>query len=230
MSCDFLSPSKTNDNRPMTRQLLYFHDPMCSWCWAFRPVWTDLCNQLPRDLTVRRIVGGLAPDNDESMSPDMRLKLKGIWQTIQDRVPGTRFNFEFWEKCTPRRSTYNACRAVLAAAQLSSAHEEPMIHAIQHAYYLDARNPSDISTLVYLAVEIGLDRTLFAAEIQSPSVQGQLHDEITFARSAPINGFPSLVVQTPSGLHPVDLAYRDAAPMLRQIETILTTGNESSSS
>lgn len=229
MSCGFRSPPNTNDNCHMTTQLLYFHDPMCSWCWAFRPVWTDLCDQLPRELTVRRVVGGLAPDSDESMSPDTRLKLKGIWQTIQERVPGTRFNFEFWEKCTPRRSTYNACRAVLATARLSRAHEEPMIDAIQRAYYLDARNPSDISILVDLAVEIGLERTLFAAEIQSPSVQGQLHDEITFAHSAPINGFPSLVVHTPSGLHPVNLDYRDATTMLRQIETILTIVNGSSS-
>jgi len=229
MSCDFRSSRKSNDNCPMTTKLLYFHDPMCSWCWAFRPVWTDLCNQLPRDLTVRRVVGGLAPDSDEPMSLDMRLKITGIWHTIQERVPGTRFNFEFWEKCTPRRSTYNACRSVLAAARLSNAHEEPMIHAIQQAYYLGARNPSDIGTLVDLAVEIGIDRTLFATEIQSPSVQEQLHVEITFARSAPINGFPSLVVHTPSRLHPVHLDYLDAAPMLRQIETILARVNGSSS-
>ena len=207
----------------MTTELLYFHDPMCSWCWAFRPVWTDLCNQLPRDLTVRRVVGGLAPDSDEPMSLDMRLKLKGIWQTSQERVPGPRFNFAFWEKCAPRRSTYNACRAVLAAARLSPVHEEPMIHAIQQAYYLDARNPSDISTLVDLAVEIGLDRALFSAEIQGAAVQAPLHDDVTFARSASLNGFPSLVVHTPSGLHPVNLDYRDSAPMLQQIELILLT-------
>ncbi len=203
----------------MTTELLYFHDPMCSWCWAFRPVWTDLCKQLPRGLTVRRVVGGLAPDSDEPMAPDMRVKLKGIWQTIQERVPGTQFNFAFWEKNTPRRSTYNACRAVLAAARLSPAHEEPMIHAIQHAYYLAARNPSDISTLVDLATAIGLDRALFSAEIQGAAVQAALHDEITFARRAPVNGFPSLVVHTPSGLHPISLDYRDAAPMRLQIET-----------
>lgn len=221
MSCVFRAPLKTNDNCPMTTELLYFHDPMCSWCWAFRPVWTDLCKQLPRDLTVRWVVGGLAPDSDEPMAPDMRLKLKGIWQTIQERVPGTQFNFAFWEKNTPRRSTYNACRAVLAAARLSPANEEPMIHAIQRAYYLEARNPSDISTLVDLAAAIGLDRTLFSTEIQGAAVQAALHDEITFARSAPINGFPSLVVHTPSGLHPVNLDYRDAEPMRRQVETML---------
>jgi putative protein-disulfide isomerase len=61
-----------------------------------------LCNQLLMDLTVWRVVGGLAPDSDEPMSPVIRLKLKGIWQTIPESVPGTRFNFAFWDNCAPR--------------------------------------------------------------------------------------------------------------------------------
>ena len=79
----------------MTSELRHFHDPMCSWCWAFRPVWVALCAQLPADVAVRRVVGGLAPDSDAPMPPEMRLKLQDVWRTIQARVPGTRFNFSF---------------------------------------------------------------------------------------------------------------------------------------
>jgi len=67
----------------MTTELLYFHDPVCSWCRVFRPVWTSLCAQLPADLALRRVVGGLAPDSDALMPPEMRVKRKGVWQTIQ---------------------------------------------------------------------------------------------------------------------------------------------------
>ena len=122
--------------------------------------------QLPTDVTLRKVVGGLAPDNDQPMPEEMRMKVKGFWRTIQETVPGTRFNFAFWENCTPRRSTYNACRAVLAAARLSPRHEDLMIEAIQHAYYLDARNPSDVATLTDLAGTIGLDRERFLVEIR----------------------------------------------------------------
>lgn len=76
--CPHCRKSVVCSNRLMTIELLYFHDPMCSWCWAFRPVWTDLCTQLPAGVTVRRVVGGLAPDSDAPMPPDMRVKLKGI--------------------------------------------------------------------------------------------------------------------------------------------------------
>ena len=206
----------------MATELLYLHDPMCSWCWAFRPAFTALVEQLPAPLTLRKVVGGLAPDNDQPMTAEMRAKLKGIWQTIQQAVPGTRFNFAFWENCTPRRSTYNACRAVLAAGRLSPGHEDRMVDAIQRAYYLDARNPSNVDTLIDLAAEIGLDRARFAAEIASDGVEARLREEVAFARREPFHGFPSLAVRAGQELHPVDVDYRDAAPMRRQIEAILS--------
>lgn len=103
----------------MPLHLYYFHDPMCSWCWAFSPLWNEIVKGLPDHVMAKRVLGGLAPDTDQPMPADMRDKIKGIWQTIQQTVPGTPFNFEFWEKCTPRRSTYPACRAVIAARKQS---------------------------------------------------------------------------------------------------------------
>ena len=205
----------------MTTELLHFHDPMCSWCWAFGPTWTQLRAQLPDGVAVRRVVGGLAADSDVPMEPAMRAKLQSVWRTIQMHVPGTRFNFDFWQSCTPRRSTYNACRAVLAAKRLVTDSEEQMILAIQEAYYLQARNPSDLSTLIEIAQGIGLDAEAFAAEVSGAAIEAQLQEELHFAREAPINGFPSLVLRTPSGPHAIDLDYLDAAPMLQKIQTAL---------
>jgi putative protein-disulfide isomerase len=202
-------------------ELIHFHDPMCSWCWAFRPTWQKLRAQLPADLPVRRVVGGLAPDSDVPMEPAMRAKLESIWQMIQARVPGTQFNFDFWTHCTPRRSTYNACRAVLAAKRLAPESEEAVIFAIQEAYYLQAKNPSDLSVLVDVAQGIGLDATAFAAELSGAAVEAALQAELAFARQAPINGFPSLVLRTASGMQPIGLDYLDAAPMLAQIQAAL---------
>lgn len=202
-------------------ELLHFHDPMCSWCWAFRPTWQQLREQLPADLPVRRVVGGLAPDSEVPMDAATRAKLQSIWQMIQTRVPGTHFNFDFWTQCTPRRATYNACRAVLAAQQLDPAAEEAMILAIQQAYYLQARNPSDISTLVELAAEIGLDGGAFAGALSGPQVAARLQAEVGLARHAPINGFPSLLLRTPRGLQPITIDYTDATPMRLQIEATL---------
>lgn len=197
--------------------LLYFHDPMCSWCWAFRPTWQTIRAGLPPDIAVRRVLGGLAPDDPEPMPPELRNIVRQIWATVQDVVPGTEFNFDFWERCSPRRSTYPACRAVIAARRQGSSYEEPMIFAIQRAYYLQARNPSDETTLVELAGEIGIDPAVFLNDLFAPDLQQELLSEIELTRERRVRGFPALILQHGDEFREIAVEYDDAALSLREI-------------
>jgi putative protein-disulfide isomerase len=203
--------------RRMAATLYYAHDPMCSWCWAFRPAWERITSALPEKIEVRRILGGLAPDSQEPMSPDMQLFLQQTWRNIERRVPGTRFEYRFWQDCTPRRSTYPACRAVIAAKCQAPGFEEPMIHAIQRAYYLQARNPSDAGVLVQLAGEIGLDTERFAFDSGTAQTHDRLMEEIAFGRAIGVQGFPSLVLQGRDGYRPLSYDYNDPEVVLAQL-------------
>ena len=40
---------------------------------------------------------------------------KSNWKRIQEVIPGTKFNYDFWTLCEPKRSTYPSCRAVICA-------------------------------------------------------------------------------------------------------------------
>lgn len=95
--------------------LYYAHDPMCSWCWAFRPVLQALRAELPVNINWVSLLGGLAPETTEPMPDQTKQFIQGQWQKIQQMVPNTEFNFDFWTACDPKRSTYPACRAVIAA-------------------------------------------------------------------------------------------------------------------
>jgi putative protein-disulfide isomerase len=204
----------------MTLTLYYFHDPMCSWCWAFRPRWQEITAGLPDHVGYRRVLGGLAPDTDQAMPKEMQAKLRAIWQTIQQTVPGTPFNFEFWEKCAPRRSTYAACRAVIAARRQHPGCEENMILAIQQAYYLEARNPADRNTLIELAVEIGLDKAHFAWDMDSPAVHEELLAEIEFTRRLEVKGFPTLLLEKEGVFTAIPHDYHDAGAVLDQVKRL----------
>ena len=202
----------------MLYNLYYFYDPMCSWCWAFRPLWKGIVAGLPVNVSGQRVLGGLAPDTDQAMSMDMQIKLRGIWQKIQETVPGTPFNFEFWEKCAPRRSTYAACRAVIAARRQASRYEETMILAIQQAYYLEARNPADMSTLIELANEIGLDRALFSTDMESSAVHETLLKEIGFTNKLGVKGFPTLLLEKEGVFTAIQHEYIDIITVLHQVK------------
>ena len=126
----------------MSNRLIYVHDPMCSWCWGFTDTYQSLVKRLPEDLTVLRLLGGLAPDSDEVMNESTQMMIQQAWQRIEQMIPGKQFNYDFWTKCKPRRATYPACRAVIAAREQGDKYDVLMTSRIQQAYYQQARNPS----------------------------------------------------------------------------------------
>lgn len=200
------------------KRLYYVHDPMCSWCWAYRPVLDTLKTRLPDSISWRNLLGGLAPDSHEPMPPQTRDMVMNHWRRIQDEL-GTPFNFGFWTRCQPRRSTYPACRAVLAAAEFDQ--EEAMIDAIQRAYYLHAQNPSDEDTLLDLAEELGIDRSGFQRVLRSTKINDELLRQVGQARSWQVRSFPSLVLAQDGRIDAVPVNYRDAVPTLEAIRALL---------
>ena len=200
-------------------KLYYVHDPMCSWCWGFSPTRQIVRENLPDGIEWISLLGGLAPDSDESMTDETKGYIQKAWRTIQERIPGTEFNFDFWNKCAPRRSTYPACRAVIAARNTSADSELSYILALQKAYYLRAMNPSDTDTHLTLANELGLDASVFEQHLLDPKTHQTLLDEIAFARSIGGDSFPSLIiVDAQSQAHSLKIHYTDPQRILDDIQ------------
>ncbi|QUX89941.1 DsbA family protein [Marinomonas sp. A3A] len=208
----------------MTATLIYCYDPMCSWCWGFRPTWTKLQKALQDlvdadQLTIQPMLGGLAIDSDVAMSDEMKGKLEATWKNIQSTL-GTEFNFDFWKTALPRRSTYPACRACYVARDIGL--EEEMYHAIQEAYYLNAKNPSDLDTLVECAEHIGMNADGFQKTMQHVKNKRLLEEEIEQARHLGLNSFPSLALLLGDKLTPIPLDYKDHSSMLNAIKKALS--------
>lgn len=197
--------------------LYYIHDPMCSWCWAFRPVWSQIQAQLPEAETVKYLLGGLAPDSNMPMTLSMQAEIQAHWETIQKKVPGTLFNFHFWTCCKPRRSTYPACRAVIATRKQKPSLEDEMIRLIQETYYLDARNPSDDDTLIDLAQALDMDTDLFRIDLNAPETQNMLLAEIRSCQGMGVRCFPGLVLESNGDYQQIHIDYNDADKILQQI-------------
>jgi len=191
---------------------------MCSWCWGYRPTAERLFASLPANIRLEKVLGGLAPDSDQPMPQHLREALPDAWRRIQGML-GTEFNFDFWTECKPRRSTYPACRAVLAAGLQQQA--DAMILAIQKAYYLRAMNPSDNETLVLLADELQLDARKFAADMISNGLEQELRRQLDFARRSPISGYPSLVIELNGQLTPVTQDYTSHEKTLEHIALLV---------
>ena len=207
------------------RTLYLVHDPMCSWCYAFAPAWRRIEAGLPETVVREYVLGGLAPDSDQPMPPALQAYIQQNWRRIQETVPGTEFNFEFWTRCRPRRSSYPACRAVLAAKHFGAHHEEPMIEKIQTAYYRQARNPSDVETLCELAGELGIDAGAFRAWMESEACQAELEAQIEKTDALGVTGFPSLVLATDDRLSVIPHDYTDPMVTLRALDNTISSSD-----
>jgi putative protein-disulfide isomerase len=205
----------------MVTTLYYIHDPMCSWCYAFDSSLTALQKELPDFIRIKKIAGGLAPDTTNPMPVELQQKIQETWRRIEQTVPNIQFNNEFWIINTPVRSTYPACRAVLAARQQGADFEDKMIGAIQTAYYQMAKNPSLQSTLLECALDVGLDADRFTNDITSDEIEEELQNEIRIARKLGVITYPSLLLEHNGRLFPVDVDYIDHETMIREIVSIL---------
>jgi len=190
---------------------------MCSWCWAYRPCLLKLRENLPEEIAWQNVLGGLAPDSDQPMPGQTRQMVQSHWRQIQATV-GTEFNFDFWTKCQPRRDTYKACRAVIAASNQHA--EETMIEAIQKAYYLRAMNPSEPETLADLAAELGLDRERFAEDMAAVQTETELQRQLSLRDRLRVRSFPSLVLRNGSAFTAIAHDYNDFHGTLTKILTL----------
>lgn len=202
----------------MIYTLYHVHDPMCSWCYAFKPTLDELRKNLGENLKLVHVVGGLAKHSDEIMPKDMQEKIESIWYEIED-VVGTKFNHDFWKDCLPRRSTYLACQATILARYEGK--EDEMIEAIQEAYYKKAKNPSDASTLIELAKQIGMDEKKFEEDLKSQKIEDDLQNELNLRRSLYVKSFPSLILKYKKELYPINIKYNDYKTMLNQINDMV---------
>ena len=209
-----------------TATLYYAHDPMCSWCWGFRPVWqalqAALADKAPGKVRIHYLLGGLAADTDQPMPEEMQINIRDTWRSIQKEIPGTRFNLDFWTQCQPRRSTWPACRAIIACRMQAPEREADMLLGIQQAYYLQARNPSDLDVLCDIAAQTGLDVAVFRNNILSDACQRSLLDEMEFCRSINISSFPSLVLKQGRSYTLVNINYTSSDYMLTQVLSALS--------
>ncbi len=204
----------------MKQTLYYVHDPMCSWCYAFKSVLKKLRELLP-EIHFQTVIGGLAPDSKEVMPEDIQKKVQHAWRSIEKKCPEIQFNFDFWHKTTPIRSTYPACRALLAAKQQGLKFEEMMLEAIQTAYYQQAQNPALDDTLFACAQKMGLQLSQFKQDYTSALIEQQLQAELQLTRKLNVSSFPSLRLELGTSVWPIAIDYRDEHKMLEKIDSLL---------
>lgn len=75
--------------------LIYFADPMCSWCWGFSPVIDSVADEFGSSLPIRLVLGGLRPGTTEPLTQNSKRDIRQHWEHVKE-ASGQAFDFGFF--------------------------------------------------------------------------------------------------------------------------------------
>src|SRR5262249_9189385 len=143
-----------------TPHLIYFADPMCSWCYGFSPVIEDIRRTFGRALPIRVVMGGLRPGGDKPMTEAAKVELADHWTQVHEAT-GLPFHGSGMAAPGFIYATAPAARAVVVARHEGEDMAAAFLGRAQRAFYAEGRDVTTGAVLAEIAQELGLAREDF---------------------------------------------------------------------
>jgi putative protein-disulfide isomerase len=175
-----------------TPHLIYFSDPMCSWCYGFSPVIEDIRHTFGRALPIRLVMGGLRPGTETPMTEEAKLEIADHWTHVHEAT-GLPFNGSGMSRPGFVYDTDPAARAVVVARRESEEIAATFLGRTQRAFYAEGRDVTTAQVLGDLAEEVGLDREAFLATWASAEAKEETWRDYAISQRVGVTGFPTLV-------------------------------------
>jgi putative protein-disulfide isomerase len=205
-------------------RLVYFADPMCSWCYGFSPVITALAERFEDRLPLHMVMGGLRAGNTEPMRPKDKEYVRNAWTHV-GAATGQPFDLSFFDREDFIYDTEPACRAVVTARRLMPRLALPFLARIQQAFYAENRDMTASDEIATVAEEAGFDRARFAAAFAAPETQNETFRDFLIAQELGIRGFPTLIAGTEDkGYALLTSGYRPLEDLAEPLERWLAAG------
>lgn len=177
---------------PNQKQLLYFADPMCSWCWGFAPVIKAVAERHGDTLPIQVFMGGLRAGNTKAMEQKDKDYIRNHWEHVHERT-GQEFNFDFFDREGFVYDTEPACRAVVTARSFDTAIALRLLERLHEAFYVEGQDTTDRDTLVALADLEGVDVKAFAEKFDSKEATMVTTVDFEITKKIGVSGFPTLL-------------------------------------
>jgi putative protein-disulfide isomerase len=171
--------------------LIYFSDPMCSWCYGFSPAIEEIRRAFGRALPVRLVMGGLRPGTEQPMTLSARAEVIAHWRHVHDAS-----GLPFDEAALHEGFVYDtdpAARAVVVARREDPEMALSYLARVQQAFYAEGRDVTRVEVLADLAAEFGLDRARFLDQWATEEAKQETWRDYATSQRAGVTGFPTLV-------------------------------------
>jgi len=201
-----------------SRHLLYFADPMCSWCWGFSPAVDEMLAATANKIEIRTVMGGLRPGTTEPMNERGKAEIRSHWEHVHD-ASGQPFDFAFFDRDGFVYDTEPACRAIVTARRLDPNRALDMLKSVHHAFYAENCDVTRGDELTEIAVTHGYEEGVFRDTFDDVETVTETQGDFWLSQASGVTGFPTLLAVENSQAQIVTIGYRrwdDIAPALCQ--------------
>jgi putative protein-disulfide isomerase len=209
----------------MKNHILYFANPMCSWCWGFAPVIKSVEKAFSQYLPLYVILGGLGRGKQNALDANGKRTIRQHWEHVNEQT-NQPFNFEFFERDGFVYNTELACRAVVTARRLKPETALDFLIHMHRQFYQELKNTTEPETLFALAEDFGFNKTEFETEFNSDQTATEIASDFKATKQLGVSGFPSLYVSnTKDGYTVITQGYQTR----EKIESALTSWQKNQS-
>ena len=199
------------------KHVLYFGDPMCSWCWGFTPELERIHEALKGRAEFHLVMGGLRPGTVETWDQEMRDYIRSHWQDVAAKT-GQPFDYVRFDDESFVYDTEPACRALVVARTLNPDAALGMYEALQRGFYAEGLNIADATVLADIAAAQGLERAAFQTLFASDAARKMVAFDFNRSRAFGVTGFPSVLCADDGQFAFLTLGYRPFAAMAPLLE------------
>ena len=198
--------------------MLYFADPMCSWCWGFSPTLEKLKNHYENKIKIALVLGGLQPGTKTGLDPAQRANILHHWKDVE-KMTGQPFKTD---GALPPGFIYDtepSARAVLTIAEIRPQSLLEYLKSVQRAFYAEGRDITREDVLLELAEMHGAGRIEFVSMFNSPEIIKKTRMQFARARQYLIQTLPSLVIQGEGkGIHHLMEGHKSYEDLVEEID------------
>ncbi len=199
-------------------KLIYFGDPMCSWCYGFSNEVSEIKNSFP-DIPFEMVMGGLRPYGTETMA-SLKGFLKEHWEEI-GHLTGQKFSYDILEQPEFIYDTEPACRAVVVMRMIAPEKELPFFKAVQKLFYSQNKDPKQLESYSDLLKEFGIDKEEFGLKWNADEFKQKTKADFQLSQEMGVRGFPSMVLKAGEQYYLLSNGYQKAEKVIQTIQSKL---------
>lgn len=204
----------------MSLELLYFANPMCSWCWGFAPSVRALTEAGHR---ITLALGSLGADRARPMRPEDKAYVREHWEHVAERS-GQPFDFDFFAREGFVYDTEPACRAVDVIRSRFPALALPAFARLQERFYALGHDVTDPALLSAAAAEFGIAPEEFGAGFEAAETAGRVAAEWQQTARLGVTGYPTLLAFAGGRPEVVTIGWRAPEEVLAAVAAL--AGND----